>query len=480
MTVNALATYRKGEYFRKELAADNSSAPVWQAITNIAVVPNGPNADLVSTNTGNLLLAKATEAFIHDADGNLISDSLWTNRWDGENRRTTVESRAGILPAINCLKEDWAYLPDGRWIQRIVSTNNGSSWITSSTNRYVWDGQALLAVLDHTNGVVTSFLRGIDLSGSPQGAGGVGGVLILTQRSTSQPSSAFYCFDGNGKVSALINATYGAEVARYDYDPFGQTIRADGTLAKINPVRFSTQYADDTTGELKYLYRDYRADTGRWLSRDPIAERGGLNLYGFVHNNPQSYVDRDGHFFDPVGGLISIGMGWGIAVLTGEDYSPGEAVLDFTTGSLGPGLLKRGYDLYKTCGKVRVQAKLTATAVKRLRSVVDAADAANTRDFVDKAIRAEWSLRVSTENKVWEMAGIAAWQGVKAIAKSEIKNHTDTVDRLNVTIDQTIHPDGRTDTKIDIQTNHQDFPPDFSWPPIETPGPFPPIELPRD
>ena len=35
---------------------DNSSAPVWQAITNIAVLPNGTNADLVTTN--NLLNMK--------------------------------------------------------------------------------------------------------------------------------------------------------------------------------------------------------------------------------------------------------------------------------------------------------------------------------------------------------------------------------------------------------------------------------------
>ena len=152
MTVNALATYRKGEYFRKELTADNSSGPVWQAITNIAVVPNGTNADLVSTNTGNLLLAKATEAFLHDADGNLISDSLWTNRWDGENRRTNIESQASAATS-GKMREGWSYLPDGRWIQRVVSTNNGSSWITSSTNRYIWDGQVLLAVLDHTKKV---------------------------------------------------------------------------------------------------------------------------------------------------------------------------------------------------------------------------------------------------------------------------------------------------------------------------------------
>jgi RHS repeat-associated protein len=38
----------------------------------------------------------------------------------------------------------------------------------------------------------------------------------------------------------------------------------------------------------------YNPSTGRWLNRDPIAEEGGLNLYGFVHNNPVSSVDANG------------------------------------------------------------------------------------------------------------------------------------------------------------------------------------------
>ena len=35
----------------------------------------------------------------------------------------------------------------------------------------------------------------------------------------------------------------------------------------------------------------YNPSSGRWLSRDPIGERGGVNLYGFVRNNPVSLVD---------------------------------------------------------------------------------------------------------------------------------------------------------------------------------------------
>ena len=65
-------------------------------------------------------------------------------------------------------------------------------------------------------------------------------------------------------------------------------------MAKANPFRFSTKYQDDETDLLYYGYRYYNASTGRWLSRDPLDERGGKNLLSFVANNPVSYIDRLG------------------------------------------------------------------------------------------------------------------------------------------------------------------------------------------
>jgi hypothetical protein len=38
----------------------------------------------------------------------------------------------------------------------------------------------------------------------------------------------------------------------------------------------------------------YNPSTGRWLSRDPIGEKGGINLYSFINNNSPNIVDRDG------------------------------------------------------------------------------------------------------------------------------------------------------------------------------------------
>ena len=65
-------------------------------------------------------------------------------------------------------------------------------------------------------------------------------------------------------------------------------------MAQINPIRFSTQYADDVTGDLKYLFRDYHGLTGRWLSRDPIGEASGANPYAFLFNESVSSVDSLG------------------------------------------------------------------------------------------------------------------------------------------------------------------------------------------
>jgi YD repeat-containing protein len=79
-------------------------------------------------------------------------------------------------------------------------------------------------------------------------------------------------YDANGNVMAIVTAASGVETARYDYDPFGQTLRATGPMALLNSIRFSTQFADDVKRTLHYLFRPLRPSLGRWLCRAPIGK----------------------------------------------------------------------------------------------------------------------------------------------------------------------------------------------------------------
>jgi hypothetical protein len=87
----------------------------------------------------------------------------------------------------------------------------------------------------------SSYTWGTDLSGSLQGAGGVGGLLTMSYYGTAT-TNCFVAFDGNGNVAALLNAADSSTTAQYEYGPFGEVIRATGPMARVNPFRFSTKY----------------------------------------------------------------------------------------------------------------------------------------------------------------------------------------------------------------------------------------------
>lgn len=110
-----------------------------------------------------------------------------------------------------------------------------------------------------------------------EGAGGVSGLLAVAR----QGSVYYPCMDGNGNVGGLYAASgpqAGKLVARYDYDPFGRRITNTGPEVELCPFGFSTKYTDSETGQAYYGYRYYSSELGRWVSRDPIGERGGINL----------------------------------------------------------------------------------------------------------------------------------------------------------------------------------------------------------
>ncbi len=234
----------------------------------------------------------AQEGFAHDADGNLVQDSQWIYTWDGENRLIAMESLPGT-PIGNKLRLEFAYDSQGRRIGKQVYAWSADRWALTSDLRFVYDGWNLVAILTSDLRPLTSFLWGLDLSGSAQGAGGVGGLLSFTDHFSSG-GSHYAAYDGNGNVVALVWSADGSITATYAYGPFGETVRVSGPAAGINPFRFSTKYTDDETGLLYYGYRFYQTIKGGWLSRDPLMEEGGVHLYAFVNNSPITSVDAFG------------------------------------------------------------------------------------------------------------------------------------------------------------------------------------------
>ncbi len=171
-----------------------------------------------------------------------------------------------------------------------------SAW-TSVTRRYTW---------------------GADVSGTMQGAGGVGGLLMAEEIvGSSAPVAHYYHYDGNGNVLAITDAN-GTVEGQYRYNAFGsQTSNTAtvGTYAATQPYRFSTKYLDDELGVAGglyyYGYRFYSAEMGRWLNRDPLSNlrwesdtpldnettggaiffEGETNIYQFLRNDGLGKTD---------------------------------------------------------------------------------------------------------------------------------------------------------------------------------------------
>ena len=97
-------------------------------------------------------------------------------------------------------------------------------------------------------------------------------------------------YDANGNVTEYVN-TNGVVVSRYEYDPFGNLLSKSGPLADSFNFRFSTKYYDPETGLYYYGRRYYKPDWQCWISRDPLGEDGGVNLYAFCGNDPINKFD---------------------------------------------------------------------------------------------------------------------------------------------------------------------------------------------
>jgi RHS repeat-associated protein len=243
-----------------------------------------------STNTVTVNVATNNSVFQYDGNGNLTNDGLRSFAYDDENQLIQVWVTTNWF-------SQFSY--DGKMRRRIRQeyTWQGGAWVQTNEVYYVYDGNEVIQERNNNNLPTTTYTRGKDLSGSLEGAGGIGGLLSMTLNFEPGPlnsNSYYYHADGNGNVTMLINASQYI-VAKYLYDAFGNILSMSGQMAPVNLIRFSSKEFDPNSGDYYYLYRYYDPHLQRWPNRDPIGEQGGYNLFGFVGNDPLDGIDPLGY-----------------------------------------------------------------------------------------------------------------------------------------------------------------------------------------
>ena len=114
--------------------------------------------------------------------------------------------------------------------------------------------------------------------------------------------------DNQGSVRLVVNTETGEIAQRLDYDSFGRVLC--DTNPGFQPFGFQGGLYDPDTGLVEFCCRWYDAETGRWISKDPILLDGGWNVYAFCGNDP---INRT----DPSGLCEDVGRGLGDEFLRG-------------------------------------------------------------------------------------------------------------------------------------------------------------------
>jgi RHS repeat-associated protein len=211
------------------------------------------------------LLTAGSTTYQYDADGFLVTKTEGT-----DVTQYSYSSRGELLQVI---------LPDGKTIdylhdplgRRIAKVVDGVV-----TEKYLWQGLTqLLAVYDGSNNLIMRF----------EYADARMPVAMIKDGITY-----YLTYDQVGSLRTISDTT-GNVVKRVDYDSFGNIIN-DTDLSFTITFGFAGGLYDYDTGLIRFGYRDYDPDVGRWTAKDPIGfGAGDTDLYGYCLNDPLNGVD---------------------------------------------------------------------------------------------------------------------------------------------------------------------------------------------
>jgi RHS repeat-associated protein len=125
----------------------------------------------------------------------------------------------------------------------------------------------------------------------------------------------YLTYDQVGSLRIVVDAS-GNVVKRVNYDSFGNIIDNTDPLFKV-PFGFAGGLHDRDTGLVRFGYRDYDPDIGRWTAKDPIFFAGGdTDIYGYCLNDPNNIVDPWGLMSPWIGYTAEAIMGAGVVAIT--------------------------------------------------------------------------------------------------------------------------------------------------------------------
>ena len=228
----------------------------------------GNNTTASTVNNVNQIISQSgatNRNLSYDVNGSLISNGgTRTFEWDAANRLVAINYTGTTQ------RSEFAYDGLNRCVKLVEKNGNK----IASTRRFVWCGTETCESRN-SNGAVQLQLY-------PQGQY-VNGAL------------SYYTRDHLGSIREMIDGS-GTVVARYDYDPWGRSTTVIGTNKP--DFNFTGLYQHAKSGLDMAVYRFYDPDLGRWLNRDPIGEKGGVNLYDYAFNDPAGLSDGSGLLVD--------------------------------------------------------------------------------------------------------------------------------------------------------------------------------------
>jgi RHS repeat-associated protein len=258
--VTAYAQPATGGVVATSFAVNLPLSPGASTVTLVATTP-APESKTTTQHYAVPVGSSATVAsLIYDPVGNLISQKSGTlgaevtYAWDAANRLVKISKPGAVTE----------FVYDGL-SRRVAEKFNGTV-----IKRWIWfNGDAQPAEeRDANNAVTRRFYAGLGEQ--------IGGTNF------------YYTVDHLGSVRELTDGT-GAIRARYAYDPYGRRTKVSGDL-EAN-FGYTGYYQHAPSGLSLALYRAYDSRLGRFISRDPIEEAGGSNLYRMVFNNPINAID---------------------------------------------------------------------------------------------------------------------------------------------------------------------------------------------